>query len=339
MTAGWSTHLCPWLCDAFDRLDQARDRGLFGHAWLLAGPRGIGKSNLAHVLAARLVNGQQGKLEILDASSAVGARDAAVESSVRHPDLHVLKPLPDKRTISVEQVRDVIADLSLTSLSGVGKVLIVEPAEAMTLAAANALLKTLEEPTADTYFLLVSHQPGFLPATIRSRCQLLWLPSPGSQTAADWLFAGEPAVGRTDIEALLGICGGAPLLAAQLIADEKLTINKELTQIFVNLHEEEAAHAALQGWLKDDAETMLAWLALQLEWAIKARLAPDAWTPVTDADGESLHNAWRGLTLETLFERHADAVALRRQIGGGTNLELGLRVLVQGMIPGVASCE
>jgi len=220
MTPGWSTHLCPWLWDAFERLDQARDRGIFGHAWLLAGPRGIGKSNLAHVLAARLVDGHRSKPAELDAGSAIGARDAAFEATMRHPDQHVLAPLPDKRAISVEQVRDVIADLSLTSLSGVGKVLIVEPADAMTLAAANALLKTLEEPTADTYFLLVSHQPGFLPATIRSRCQLLWLPLPALQTAVDWLAAGRATAARADIEALLGICGGAPLLAAQLIADE-----------------------------------------------------------------------------------------------------------------------
>ena len=82
-----------------------------------------------------------------------------------------MHPLEDKETISVDQVREVIESVSLTAHRGKAKVVIIEPAEAMTTAAANALLKTLEEPSGDSYLLLLSHQPGRLTATIRSRCQ------------------------------------------------------------------------------------------------------------------------------------------------------------------------
>jgi DNA polymerase-3 subunit delta' len=324
----------------FAALTRARHEGNFGHAWLLAGPRGIGKSNLAHVLATHLVDASLPEPGMLAAESAIEARESAMEPATRHPDLHVLMPATDKRTISVEQVRDAIADLALTSLSGVGKVLIIEPAESMTLAAANALLKTLEEPTANTYFLLVSHQPGFLPATVRSRCQLYPVPVPPVAAAAEWLAAGRGSASRADLESLLAVSGGRPLLAAERAYRGNINLNSELSAIFDKLADNDgAAQKSIQGWLKDDPETLLDWLATRLEWAIKARLAADAWTPVTDLDVDRLHNTWRKLTLVSLFEGHAEALALRRQIGSGTNLELGLRVLVEGITPGAANCE
>lgn len=340
MNAMWSTHLCPWLTESFDALTRVYRQGNFSHAWLLAGPRGVGKSNLAHVLAARIVSADVPEPGVLAAEAAIDARDAAADTETSHPDVHVLAPTGDKRTISVEQVRDAIADLALTSLGGVGKVVIVEPAEAMTSAAANALLKTLEEPTAATYFFLVSDQPGFLPATVRSRCQLYSVHRPPAETGLAWLVADSGPDTRADLENLLALCGGQPLRAAELIAQSKANINKELYDLINSVHEDSAgSQKALDGWLKDDADTLLSWLATRLEWAIKARLAPDAWTPVTDLDSDSLHNAWRHLTLGSLFECHSEATALRRQIGTGTNLGLGLRVVLQGMAPGVANSD
>lgn len=336
MSETWSTHLCPWLGDAFDALIRIYRHGNLGHALLLAGPRGAGKSNLAHALASNIVSAEVHDPGVLTAASAIDARDAAADTETRHPDVHVLAPIGDKRTISVEQVRDAIDDLALTSLGGVAKVLIVEPAEAMTSAAANALLKTLEEPTAATYFLLVSHQPGFLPATVRSRCQLYRVPNPSAESALAWLAADSEPAAQPELEGLLAICGGQPLRAAELIVQEKININNQLENLVNSIYDDSAgSQKALDGWLKDDADTLLGWLVTRLEWAIKARLAPDAWTPVTDLDDDSLHNAWRHLTLESLFECHSEAAALRRQIGSGTNLGLGLRVVLQGMAPGV----
>jgi DNA polymerase-3 subunit delta' len=340
MRETWSTHLCPWLADAFDTLIRIYRHGNLGHALLLAGPRGAGKSNLAHALATQIVSAKVHEPGVLTAASAIDARDAATDTETSYPDVHVLAPTGDKRTISVEQVRDAIADLALTSLGGFAKVLIVEPAEAMTAAAANALLKTLEEPTAATYFLLVSHQPGFLPATVRSRCQLYMAPTPSAESALAWLEADSRPDVRPELEGLLAVCGGQPLRAADLVSRNKININNELEDLINSILDDSAeSQKALDGWLKDDADTLLGWLVTRLEWAIKARLAPDAWTPVTDLDGDRLHNAWRHLTLESLFECHSEAAALRRQIGSGTNLGLGLRVVLQGMAPGVAGSE
>ena len=112
-----------------------------------------------------------------------------------HPDLHWVFPEPKKRSISVDQIRETADALMLTSLYGQAKIVIIEPAEALTPGAANALLKTLEEPTRDTYLFLVCHQAGHLPATIRSRCQTLSLPQPPLESSLNWLSAQPGATG------------------------------------------------------------------------------------------------------------------------------------------------
>jgi DNA polymerase-3 subunit delta' len=337
MNDAWSVGLVPWLEPAFRQLDAARQSGHLSHAWLLAGPRGIGKLNLASCIARRLLDSSSGLPGVLDAAGATAALQSRHEEHDRAPDLHIVVPPVDKRSIAVEQVRDAIAALALTSHGGVGKILIIAPAEAMTLAASNALLKTLEEPTDQTYFFLVSHQPGFLPATVRSRCQTLALQAPAAEVGAAWL---QPALAPMladagELRGLLALTGGAPLRALELQLAEKININKELSDIFESIYRKKLdPQQVADSWVKSDPALLLEWLVVRLEASIKRRLAPEAWTSVTDPGDDRLHNAWGGLTLRTLFERHRDARQLLDDLGGGVNLELALRVLLLGFQPG-----
>ena len=157
------------------------------HAWLLTGPPGIGKVNLALVLANRLLNSIEGAPSELEAAPAGDAMSTRHEPADHHPDFQYVFPEDGKRSISIDQIREMTGNLSLTSLHGSAKVVVIEPADTMTPAAADALLKTLEEPSPNTYLLLVSHRPGQLPATIRSRCQILAVPRPAAETALQWL--------------------------------------------------------------------------------------------------------------------------------------------------------
>ena len=184
-----STKLCPWLQPVLAQLDTARTAKRLGHAWLLAGPRGTGKINVALVFANRLLRGipeavQPPPLGPEEAVAAMRERHAATDHD---PDLHWLFPEEDKRTISVDQIRFVAEVLALKAHRGTAKVVVIEPADGMTTGAANALLKTLEEPSGDTYLLLVSHQPERLPATIRSRCQRLSIARPRPADVIAWL--------------------------------------------------------------------------------------------------------------------------------------------------------
>ncbi|HET9045574.1 MAG TPA: DNA polymerase III subunit delta', partial [Casimicrobiaceae bacterium] len=111
-----------------------------------------------------------------------------------------------------DAIRDLIAWAQLTSHRRVAKVAVIVPAERMNAAAANALLKTLEEPAPDTYLLLVTSAPGRIPATVRSRCRELRAPVPGASAARAWLAA--EGVARAD--ELLAQAAGAPLIARTL---------------------------------------------------------------------------------------------------------------------------
>ena len=210
-----SRRLCPWLAPTLEQFETARRAGTLGHAWLISGPAGSGKLNLALVLARRLLGAGDSPTE-LDAAAALAALAARHDPLDRHPDLHWLHPEEEKETISVDQVRDVIDTFTLTAHRGGAKVAIVEPAEALTTAAANALLKTLEEPSRGSYLLLLSHQPGRLPATVRSRCQHLALRAPSTEKVATWLGVAPPVV--AEVKRLVG---AAPLkIAAAIHADD-----------------------------------------------------------------------------------------------------------------------
>lgn len=328
------TQLCPWLEDPFERLQAAFREGRLGHAWLLAGPAGLGKINLALAVAARLLTPRATapvRLAPADAGAAMASRH---EPANHPPDLHWVFPEPDKRSISVDQIRAMSQAQTLTSLHGQTKVVIVEPADALTPSAANALLKTLEEPTRDTYLLLVSHQPGRLPATIRSRCQTLTLSPPRPDKALDWLDELPAGPSRTDWMQLLALADGSPLRALTLNDNEYSSKNSEFEDKFQLISNNKLdPQAVADEWLKGEIELPLTWLTIRLRRVIRARMAPEVSNPITDLGSDRLHNAWQALTLKGLFRRLDAAEMLLSQIGRGTNADLALRVLLLDFHP------
>ena len=321
------THrLLPWLAPAFAQFDAARRRGQLGHAWLLSAPEDLGKINLALALAHRLL-GVESEPPVLDADAALTALPLRHAELDHHPDLHWLYPEEDKDTISVEQVRAVIEAFALTAHRGVAKVVVIEPAEAMTIAAANALLKTLEEPTPDTYLLLVSHRPGRLPATIRSRCQQLKLELPQPDALAAWLGVAPSAAG-----AAAQAVGPAPLAIARAIRSDESSIFKALQDDLTQLSEDRAdASAVAQSWAKERPDAALAWLGRRLHAEIRLRLGGVS-TEVTVPGVTTLHNALAGVPTRTLFDLHAKAEQLRNLLGSGLNVELALHALLNGFL-------
>ena len=328
-----STKICPWLEEPLAHLEEARQAERFAHAWMLAGPPGLGKINLALVVANRLLNPQAPApttLEPQEASSAMAQRH---ELGDHHPDLHWIFPGDNKRTLSVDQVREMANTLSLTSLEGAAKVVVLEPADAMTISAANALLKTLEEPTERTYLLLVTHQPGQLPATIRSRCQTLPVPVPGKSMALDWLGNGNTDVSEPDWIQLLALSEGAPFRAMAFQESDYINKNKILDTVFHGIYERKVdPQSVADDWLKekDDLVLALSWLAARLRWAIRARVAPQASNPIKDLNSDSSHNAWQELTPRTLFQRLQHTEMVLNQLGSGINTELAIRALFLG---------
>ncbi len=144
-------------------LRRALANGKIAHAYLFSGPDGIGKRLMATALARAIV--------CLEQRGCGHCRACRKIDHQNHPDLHILEP--DGNSIKIEQVRALQRDLNLKPLEAPRKICMIEQADTMTVGAANALLKTLEEPRGDTLLILLSAQPNRLLETIRSRCQPL----------------------------------------------------------------------------------------------------------------------------------------------------------------------
>ena len=137
--------------EALELLVNAHAQNRFAHAYLVTGARGSGKKELAQTLCARLLD----------------CREDRVPS---HPDVHWIAPESKSRQLSVEQIRGLEQKLRMRSLSGGKKFAVLQDADRLGTQAANAFLKTLEEPPADTHILLITEQPEQLLDTILSRC-------------------------------------------------------------------------------------------------------------------------------------------------------------------------
>lgn len=191
---------------------QIQDRQL-PHALLLTGLTGLGKRTLARALAYFvLCSNHQGQ-------QACGqCRSCHFIAAGFHPDLLILEPETEGKAIRVDQVREMTTQMQKSSQQGGYKVVLIWPSEALNINAANALLKTLEEPEPQTQFILVSDQPSSLPATLRSRCQIWPITPPSLEQGEAWL---KPQLTEEQHPlVLLKAAGGRPLAALKLAAPE-----------------------------------------------------------------------------------------------------------------------
>ena len=196
---------------AWKQFATACDSNKIHHGWILAGPRGIGKSAFALRAAAMLVDPE-------NAYAGMIARGS-------HPDILSVKRLPKealkedediddvtefKRSITVDQIRGL--QQSLTTRPGLSnrRAIIIDAADDLERGGANALLKSLEEPPVGTYFFLISHASDRLLPTIRSRCQILRFEALSDADMASVLQRAAPEVGADELQALIRLGNGTP---------------------------------------------------------------------------------------------------------------------------------
>jgi DNA polymerase III subunit delta' len=221
------------------------------HAWLLYGPEGIGKASLAQLLA---------KYALCAALAPIGSGAAFGNSydniaaklidAGSHPDLFLLERLPRDsklvrdiarsewpagleraRSINVEQVRELVGKFALKPALSDRRIVIIDSIDDMERAGANALLKSLEEPPAGTVFLLVSHSPGRLLPTIRSRCRAIRLSPLADDEMRIVLRRHLPQIDDSELTVLIGASGGSPGSAMKLAGLDIAGIDAALAQI------------------------------------------------------------------------------------------------------------
>lgn len=196
----------PWQSSVWSRLNRQLQEETLPHALMLAGPSHCGKAQLAMALSRLLLcSAPSGGLNC-------GTCHACeLSASGSNGDLRWLQPEEKSRNIKIDQVRDGVSFATRTASFGERKVMVLAPADAMNTNAANALLKSLEEPSPGTFLVLVCDRLHSVPATIRSRCQIVRLPCPSTQDALDWLDNGTGD--REESTRLLELAEGMPLLA------------------------------------------------------------------------------------------------------------------------------
>ncbi|WP_251976478.1 DNA polymerase III subunit delta' [Salinicola avicenniae] len=214
----------PWQQPRWAQLVDLQRRDRLPHALLVSGPAGIGKQPLVDALIART-------LCRAPAEAACGAcHSCHMLAAGYHPDLLRVTPTEKSRQIRIDAIRQVNGFVSQTAQQGGHRVIRIEPAESMNVAASNALLKSLEEPGERTLFVLVADLPSRLLPTIRSRCQHWNLSLPPVQAAESWL--AERLGDAEEARFWLRVAGGLPLLAEELAGAEARALRQDLRELF-----------------------------------------------------------------------------------------------------------
>ncbi|MTC59262.1 DNA polymerase III subunit delta' [Providencia rustigianii] len=202
----------PWLNDAYRQLIGAYQAGRGHHALLIHSIAGNGADALSYGMSRWLICQNKDGLK-----SCGECHSCRLMLAGTHPDYHVLDVEKGKSTISIDAVRKLTETLSGHAQQNGAKVVAIPNGQALTDAAANALLKTLEEPSKQTYFLLGCEKPENLLATLRSRCLTYFLSAPAQEIALYWLQKQMPEVNVDDAVTALKLSQGAPIAALQLL--------------------------------------------------------------------------------------------------------------------------
>ncbi|MFP9230568.1 DNA polymerase III subunit delta' [Pectobacterium cacticida] len=260
----------PWLNAPYRQLIAQYQAGRGHHAVLLHALPGMGDESLFYALSRWLICQRPEGVKSCGQCHACHLMMAGT-----HPDWHRLSPEKGKQNLGVDPVRDVVEKIYQHSRQGGAKVIWLSAAELLTDAAANALLKTLEEPPQNTYFLLGCRDPARLLATLRSRCLYYYLDVPGERQSIPWLNARHPY----DAEALrtaLRLQSGAPLAAEALLQPERWQQRSALCQVLSAALTSRDGLALLPTLNHEDADTRIHWLTTLLLDAMKWQLGAGA---------------------------------------------------------------
>ncbi len=258
----------PWQQAAWHHLSEQITSGTLSHALLFSGPAGNGLESFAQSLAHRLLCdnasghdpacGQCKQCRLIDADT--------------HADIVSVTPEEKSSVIKVDAIRRLVEFFNASSQQGGRKVALIYPAEALNVNAANALLKTLEEPTPDSVLILVSGNPGRLLPTSRSRCQVLEFAIPDINTTRDWLMLDDAISSGSEsaLDAVISMAAGAPLLAKEyMLNDAGAEVEKMQQELAAVLKQELGSSAVADRWSDDLALKRVHWMIQWLEQIIR----------------------------------------------------------------------
>ncbi|SET39150.1 DNA polymerase III subunit delta' C-terminal domain-containing protein [Thorsellia anophelis] len=258
----------PWLFDAYKQLAGMYATSQGHHALLLQSTQGVGEHELIQSVGHFLLCQAKQKTPIMTACGV--CTSCKLINANNHPDWHVIELEKDKKSIGVDAIRTVINELHQHANQGGAKLIEIENLEILTEAAANALLKILEEPTDNTFFLLTTYAPSELLATIKSRCLAYPLLVPREITAIEWLKDKGTQLDNDSLKVGLRLAHGAPILASEILNESnwanRITFNTELYDALKHkAYLKLASYLSSENWLFH-LESLIAYLLDALKY-------------------------------------------------------------------------
>ncbi len=319
-----SSPVYPWQYSQWGALSQQFLQQRIPHALLCRGAKGLGKSQFARQLAMKLL------CDHPDEAACEKCDSCHLFLSDNHPDFYLLSPLEKQKTIKIDQIREVIAKLAQTSHRKAYQVVLIEPAESLTTASSNALLKTLEEPLGQVIFILVAHQLNTIPATIISRCQSVYFHCPAPELVLPWLMQ-QTGVNREQATTLLQLSSGAPLLAVDRADSAYQMLRQQLLKGLWQLCQgSETPQAVAEPLLKQDVMTSLDLLFTLIMDVFRLSLnMPDCSIQNQDYK-KQLHKLRDKVSLEGLAHYLPSCLRMRQRLHAmsGLNVQLALEELL-----------
>jgi DNA polymerase-3 subunit delta' len=244
----------PWHRRQWDLFNQYLTQNRVPQALLINGAKGLGKQQLAYSFAKALLCTQR-----LPTTQSCGqCSRCKLFNAETHPDFIVLSPKEDSKIIGIEGIRELIIKLALKPQFESYRVVLINPADKLNKAAANAFLKCLEEPNERTCLILLTESLSKLPATILSRCQKMTLTKPKREMAETWL-AEQQVIENSAI--LLNLAQDAPLLAKKYAEENILPLRQHCFSDWLNIANKQASPVEIaEKWHKQDVSLIIFWL-------------------------------------------------------------------------------
>lgn len=307
----------PWHEAEWRHFSDMLSHGRLPHALLLAGPKGVGKVSFAHRLACAMVCEHTSPSE----RPCGYCKACRLAASGTHPDIHWLEPEEEGKSIRIDAVRELIGRSTLTTQAQGMRVFGISPAEAMNRAAANALLKTLEEPVPSSCLVLVSSAPHRLPATILSRCQKLTFRPVDRALAMAWM--ADQGMDES-AEETLSLAGGAPLLAQQFeIRGRVAEINDMVENMLALKNRKVNPISIAAGWAEQGVQDVLDGLKRivsdLIQLSVATQESPRLFLELSQGDLKLLIN---NMNLQDLFKFMDELYQLERQMGHNLNPQM-----------------
>lgn len=306
----------PWQNEIWGQFIQHINNNRLPHSLLLTGPSGLGKLEFCLSLIQRL----NCKSPTENNYACNQCKDCKLFTARTHPDLFFINIDEDSDQIKVDEIRELNQFIYLSRQQGQFKIVCINQAELMNINAANALLKTLEEPPGNSILILVSHRSELLLATIRSRCQIWRFKTPEKEQAITWLSERNQS---DNWDTLLRVSGNRPIQAQALIetglGNSRIQFYETLERFLLNQEKISKVSSKLQS---EELDQLVSWQQSWCSDLVRCHYKNEPITLENPDIRRSLHSLVGRVDLQSLFRYMEKLIEFRRLSGAPLNKRL-----------------